>query len=122
MLPAKLVLQGMVFYGYHGNHPEEQRLGQRFVVDVEITADVERVAETDRLEDAVDLGQVYRLVKEMVEGEPRRLLEALVMLLCRSLLERFPCQAVTVRVKKPNVPIPGPLDYEGVELTLERTQ
>lgn len=119
--PGKLLLHGMVFYGYHGNWDEEQRMGQRFVVDVEVHADLERVSHTDSLEDAVDLGAVYRAVREEVEGPPCRLLEALVGRLARRLLEQFPkCEAAFVRVKKPSAPIPGPLDYEGVELLLTR--
>jgi len=121
MLPGKLLLHGMVFYGYHGNWDEEQRMGQRFVVDVEIDTDVEAVTRTDSLDDAVDLGAVYRAVREEVEGPPCRLLEALVGRLARRLLAQFPrCDAALVRVKKPSAPIPGPLDYEGVEVLLRR--
>ena len=115
-----IFLEGMVFYGYHGNHQEEQTLGQRFVVDVEVLTDLGQVAQTDQLEDAIDLGAVYRSVKEMVEGPPVRLVETLAARLAQDLLARFPCDGVTVRVKKPNVPIPGPLDYEGAEVTITR--
>ena len=29
----KIHLNEMVFYGYHGVHPEERKLGQRFIVN-----------------------------------------------------------------------------------------
>ncbi|MGB9805063.1 dihydroneopterin aldolase, partial [Desulfofundulus sp.] len=31
----RVILKGMEFYGYHGVLPEERRMGQRFIVDVE---------------------------------------------------------------------------------------
>ena len=34
MAPDKILLEGMVFYGFHGAKPEEQVLGQRFIVAV----------------------------------------------------------------------------------------
>ena len=37
---GKIVLQGLVFYAYHGVFEEEARLGARFVVDVELFFDV----------------------------------------------------------------------------------
>ena len=118
MLPGKLLLTGMVFFGHHGNWEEEQRLGQRFEVDIEVEYDLERVAETDDLADTVDLGGVYRAVKEVVEGPPLHLVETLAARIARRVIDGFPCDGVRVKVKKPNVPIPGPLDYEGAEVYL----
>jgi dihydroneopterin aldolase len=35
----RILLRGLVFYGYHGVNPEEQKLGQRFRVDITLWAD-----------------------------------------------------------------------------------
>ena len=42
-------LKGMAFFGYHGDEPEETKLGQRFYIDVEMDLDLSRVGETDAL-------------------------------------------------------------------------
>jgi len=36
----EVFLEGLRFYGYHGVNPEERALGQRFVVDVYLAADL----------------------------------------------------------------------------------
>ena len=36
----RIILEGMEFYAYHGAMPEENRLGQRFVVDLILTLDL----------------------------------------------------------------------------------
>ena len=77
MTADRMLLHGMVFYGYHGVSPEEQRLGQRFVVDVELEADLSKSGDSDDLADTIDYGKVYETVAPIVQGAPYRLLEAL---------------------------------------------
>src|ERR1700694_4669171 len=72
----RLLLEGMTFFGRHGALPAERELGARFSVDVELTADLRRAGHTDRLEDTVDYSKAYEVVRQVVEGEPCQLLEA----------------------------------------------
>ena len=120
MAEDKITLHGMVFYGYHGNIEEEARLGQRFVVDVELRGDLSRAGASDRLEDTVDYAKAYQVIKEVLEGPRHRLLEALAETLARRLLIELPAEAVLVRIKKPAAPLPGPLDSAGVEIVRSR--
>ena len=57
----------MAFFGYHGDEPEETKLGQRFYIDVELHLDLSKVGETDCLEDSVNYVAVYQAA-----GTPRR--------------------------------------------------
>ena len=120
MAKDKILLGGMAFFGYHGNTEEEARLGQRFVVDLELYTDVTRAGSSDRIEDTVDYGKVYRLVQEVVEGSRYRLLEALATTVADRILEELLPEAVLVRIKKPSAPIPGHFDYMGVEILRQR--
>ena len=106
----------MLFYGYHGNSQEEATLGQRFVVDVELELDVRPAGESDRLGETVNYSHVYRAVKGVMEGARLHLLEAVAENVAGTLLDRFAISGVMVRVKKPSVPLPGPLDYAAVEI------
>lgn len=56
----KLVLRGLRFHGYHGVLKEEQKLGQKFVVDVDAWLDLSKAGETDSLEDSVSYAELYR--------------------------------------------------------------
>ena len=75
MPPDKILLNGMTFYGFHGNSAAEQELGQRILVDVEIHRDLRAAGLSDDLGDTVNYSRIYRMVKEIVEGRSRKLLE-----------------------------------------------
>lgn len=114
----KITLRNLSFHAYHGVEREERKLGQRFEVDVELSGDFQKAALTDSLQESVDYSQVYALVKKVMEGGPCSLLETLAERLCRLILSGFPrVVQVTVRVRKPEVPLPGILDYVEVEWT-----
>ena len=117
----RILLKGMVFYGYHGATPQEKELGQRFVVDLELEVDLKAPGASDDLRDTVDYSRVYRVVKEMVEGPSRNLLESLAEVVAQELLRTFPLDGVRIRVTKPHVPIKGAaLEGAGVEIYRRR--
>jgi 7,8-dihydroneopterin aldolase/epimerase/oxygenase len=103
----KIILEGMVFYAYHGVLPEEKSLGQRFIVDVIMVTDLAAAAETDDLTKTINYSQAYQAVREIVEGPPKNLLEAVAGDVAARLLHDFPVQEVTVRIAKPSAPIKG---------------
>ena len=71
----EVFLEGLRFYAYHGVNPEERVQGQRFVVDVRIAANLREAGRTDDLTKTVNYSLVYQRVREIVEGEPRNLIE-----------------------------------------------
>ena len=56
----KLVLKGLKFHGFHGARPEEKKLGQKFIVDLEAWLDLKQAGETDFLSDTVSYTDIYR--------------------------------------------------------------
>lgn len=115
-------LKGMAFYAYHGVHPEERALGQRFVIDVELEADLRDAGQTDDLAKTVSYSDMYKRVKTIVEGPPRQLIETVGEDIAAALLAEYPlATAVTVSVHKPGAPISGAvLDTVGVRLRRSR--
>jgi dihydroneopterin aldolase len=103
----KIILEGMTFYGFHGVSDAERELGQRFVVDLEAHTDTTAAGLSDQLRDSVSYTHLYRAVKEVVEGPPHKLLEAVAEAIATRILESFDVEAVRVRVSKPHVPIKG---------------
>ncbi|MGJ9385085.1 dihydroneopterin aldolase [Salipaludibacillus sp. CF4.18] len=117
----KILVQGMRFYGYHGAFPEENKLGQRFYADVTLELDTRGAGETDDLSKTVNYAKVYELTKEVIEGEPVKLVETLTAQLSDRLLEEFSIvEACVVKVIKPDPPIPGHYDSVAVEIRRER--
>jgi dUTP pyrophosphatase len=99
-------LEGLTFYGYHGAFAEERQLGQRFVVDLRLSLALHEAGRRDDLSLTVDYGKVVQTVKEIVEGPPLRLIEALAEVLAAAVLDEYPLVVeVEVRVAKPSAPI-----------------
>lgn len=113
----RILIHGIQFHGHHGVREEERKLGQRFVVDVELSLDLSGAGRQDDLVATVDYEQVHALVVEVGTREQFRLLEALAERLASAILERFPVRQVTVRATKPSPPIPGLLGGVSVEIT-----
>jgi 7,8-dihydroneopterin aldolase/epimerase/oxygenase len=117
----KIYINNMKFYGYHGVYPEEQKLGQRFNVDLVLECDLKDAARSDEIESTVHYGQAYELTKEIVEGEPRKLVEKLAEEIARAILGKFEIVLhCTVKVIKPDPPIPGHYDSVAIELKRSR--
>jgi 7,8-dihydroneopterin aldolase/epimerase/oxygenase len=117
----KIILNKMAFYGYHGVFPEETRLGQRFMVDLTVETSLQKAGETDQLEYSINYGEIYQVCKEVVEGKPYKLVEAVAEKIAGEMLGRFePISQVTVRVIKPDPPIPGHYESVAVEVTRSR--
>ena len=122
MPPDTISLTGITLYGYHGARPEERALGQRFVVDVDLEADLRHAAATDDLDATVNYSEAYQLVAAIVAGEPVNLLETLGERIARTMFERFPqVQRSRVRIAKPGVAIAGSILREAA-VTIDRTR
>jgi dihydroneopterin aldolase len=103
-----ILLRGLTFYGYHGARAEEHALGQRFVVDLRLELDLRLAGLSDDLADTVDYSRVHRAVAEILEGEPRNLIESVGERIAAALLDQFPpLRLVHVTVSKPGAPLPG---------------
>jgi len=116
MSADRVLIEGLIFFGYHGVRPEEQRLGQKFRVDVELTLDLGRAASSDRVADTVNYEEICRLVLEVGKGRRCNLVETLAERIAAVLLKAFPAQEVLVRVKKTSPPFDGTLTAVGVEI------
>src|SRR5699024_6044785 len=101
----KIMLNNMQFYGFHGLFPEENKLGQRFHVDVVLFADLLQAGMSDDMDDSVDYGAIYETVKGVVEQKVYHLLEAVADAIANELLATYSLvNACTIRVKKPDPP------------------
>ena len=117
----KIILNQLHFYGYHGLFPEEKKLGQRFDIDLEFFLDLEIAGKSDDMSDSIHYGEAFEIVKEIVEGEPKNLIEALAESIAAKLLSHFDLlKACRVRVIKPNPPIPGHYESVAVEIYREK--
>jgi len=121
-MPDRILLDRMVFQARHGVHEHEKVTAQRFEVDVEMLLDLQPAGMEDDLERTLDYGRVYDTVKTIVESTTFNLIEALAEAIAHELLAEFPAlEEVTVRVRKPEVKLGGPLNFAGVQVRRRRS-
>jgi dihydroneopterin aldolase len=121
-MPDRIFLDGMVFEARHGVHEREKVTAQRFEVDVELLLDLQPAGLEDDLARTLDYGRVYETVRTIVESTTFNLIEALAEAIAHELLSDFPgLEEVTVRVRKPEVQLGGPLNFAGVQVRRRRS-
>lgn len=117
MKKDKIIMSNMAFFGTHGVFEEENRLGQKFFIDTDLYLNTSEAGHTDDLMKSVSYGDVYVVIKAIVESREYDLLEALAENIAKDVLEQFSLiEGIRVKVKKPEAPVPGIFDYFGVEI------
>ena len=115
----RIALLNMRFEGRHGVDEEERARPQPFEVDVELYLDLRPAGLADDLARTVDYRDVFSICRDVVEGPSIQLLEAIAESIATRVLADFgsaPVSEVVVRVRKPNVALPGELDGASVEI------
>ncbi|XP_061350427.1 dihydroneopterin aldolase 1-like [Gastrolobium bilobum] len=118
----KLILKGLMFYGFHGTMPEERKLGQKFLVDLDAWMNLSVAGKSDNLSDTACYVEIYNIVKKVLEGSPHNLLESVAEQIANiTLTKQHKVCAVRVKIGKPHVAVPGPVDSLGVEILRHRS-
>jgi 7,8-dihydroneopterin aldolase/epimerase/oxygenase len=112
---GRLILSGLTAFGYHGNNPAEQKLGQTFTADIEVILDAQRAAASDRVDDTVSYPILEKTARSILEGKPAKLLETVAERIAAAILKQPRVVQVTVRVTK-RPPLPN-LSAFTVEIT-----
>ncbi|MEZ4900486.1 MAG: dihydroneopterin aldolase [Spirosomataceae bacterium] len=100
-------LEGIEFFAYHGTSDEEQKIGNKFSIDVVITTDFLEAAKHDRLRDTVNYEVVYQEVANAMKN-PSRFLEHIAYKIVEGIRKAYPeVKTVKVSVSKFNPPVGG---------------
>ncbi len=118
----RLLLEGMEFFGYHGDIEAERALGGRYSVDVELRADLRAAGRSDSIDDTIDYVRCFQVVRELVENRQFRLLEAMAEGIAAALLaDQSRAERVRVRVAK-QPPVRGSFQRFAVEVERSREE
>ncbi len=110
-------LKNCAFFARHGVLSEEEVLGQRFFVDADLKVVHDGALERDEISGTVDYGAAFLLIKNIVTGKRRYLIESLALEVAKSMCREFDqVVAAKITIRKPNAPVPGILDT--VEVTV----
>ena len=115
---GKIVIEDMEFYAFHGHYREEQIVGNRFLVDLELETNLEKPAMSDQLDDAVNYQLAYQLIRKEMRRKKSNLLENIARRILDALFaEMTGIEKATLRIRKMHPPMGGPIKSVGVTMS-----
>jgi dihydroneopterin aldolase len=116
-----IFVRGIVLHAHHGVLQYEGEVGQRFVIDLELEADLARSSHSDRLSDTVSYASIVATATAAFKDKNYKLVEAAAGAVADAVLSAFPkVLSIRVTVHKPHAPIAAIFDDAGVTLTRRR--
>lgn len=116
-----IILSRLAIYAYHGLHQEEAQLGQRFYVTLTCSLDLRPAGQADDYGLSVCYATLAKRTHDLAVTRRFHLIEGLAEAIAADVLETFPrITEVTVRVEKPEAPIPLILDSVAIEIRRSR--
>lgn len=113
-----IALHGMEFFAYHGCSENEQKTGNKFIVDVAFFTSTDQAEVSDDLSKTVNYQSVYKVVKAEMEIRSH-LIEHVTRRIMDALIKNFPkIDGTRVTVAKLNPPLSGKV--EKVQFSLSR--
>lgn len=113
----KIRIKNLEVFARHGVYPEENALGQKFLLSADLSLDLRAAGKTDALENSVDYGKACLLMRDYMGNRTVKLIETAAGGLAEELLLAFPLlRAADIELKKPWAPIGLPLETVSVEV------
>ncbi|MGN0310364.1 MAG: dihydroneopterin aldolase [Bacteroides sp.] len=116
-----ILLQNLHCHAYHGVAPQEQLVGNDFMINLRLTTDFSQAMQSDNVNDTVSYADVFMAVREEM-NIPSKLLEHVAGRITTRLYHDFPSiSAIELTLLKRNPPMNADIDAAGVELHTTRT-
>ncbi|MGK6352746.1 dihydroneopterin aldolase [Parapedobacter sp. DT-150] len=101
-----VALTDLRFYAYHGYYPEEQVLGNEFIMTIRVRFDRQE-GDGDQLERTVNYETLYHIAKSEMQ-QPRKLLETVAESMLNRVRKEFPfVDEIKVSISKNHPPFGG---------------
>ncbi len=114
---STICLNNVEIYAYHGVFEVEQKVGQWYIVNLEIDVDFSEAAMNDDLKGTIDYSKLNDIIrKEMAVRS--KLIENVAHRIANRILESFPnIEEGTLSLAKKNPPVTG--EMESIEVVIE---
>lgn len=111
-----ILLKKIRCYAYHGVAPQENLIGNEYIVDLRLKVDISKAMQTDEVTDTVNYAEIHRVVMGEM-AVPSKLLEHVGGRIAKKLLEQFPTiEEVELRLSKRNPPMGADIESAGIEI------
>lgn len=115
-MQSYILLENIEIYAHHGVMPQETLVGNTFILNLKIKANVSKATETDNLAETINYAKVYELLEEEM-AVSSKLLEHVAGRIIKRLKKEFPrIEEIEIKLSKRNPPIKGQVEYASVIL------
>jgi dihydroneopterin aldolase len=116
-----MFLTGLLIHAHHGVMEHESRVGQRFILDIELALDLTDAANSDKLADTVSYAAIAETATRAFTARSHKLVESAAGVVADAILESFVrVTEIKVTVHKPHAPIAATFADVGVTLVRSR--
>ena len=111
-------IKRLEIFARHGVLPEENVLGQKFLVSVDMHGDFAAAGQHDDLEASVNYAQVCQRITQVAQENTFALIERLAEVIAETILIEYPLvEKVDVEVEKPWAPVMLPVETVAVRIS-----
>ena len=111
-------VENLEVFARHGVFPEENRLGQKFLISLTLFTHTRPAGTADCLTQSIHYGEVSAFLTDYMHEHTYQLIETAAEHMAEELLLRWPLlKGVTLELKKPWAPVGLPLETVSVKIT-----
>ena len=114
----KIHIKNLEVFGNHGVFPEENKLGQKFLVNAVLYTSTREAGKTDDLTKSIHYGEVSHFITKYMMEHTFQLIESVAEQLAEAMLLQFEhLKWIDLEIQKPWAPIGLPLESVSVEIS-----
>lgn len=115
-----ILLKEIRCYAYHGVAPQENLIGNEYIIDLKLKVDISKAAQTDEVADTVNYAEVHQVIMAEM-AVPSKLLEHVGGRIIEKLFQQFPAlEEIELHLSKRNPPLGADVESAGIELHCSR--
>ena len=118
-----LFIDNLEVFANHGLFEEENKLGQKFIFDIECELNYKNAMFSDEMMDSISYADIAEVVVKTATTNTFNLLERLAGEILKNIFTEFPqIENINLKINKPGAPIKYHFEKCGVEVNVSREE
>ena len=118
-----LFIDNLEVFANHGLFEEENKLGQKFIFDIECELNYKKAMFSDEMTDSISYADIAEVVVKTATTNTFNLLERLAGEILKNIFTEFPqIENIKLKINKPGAPIKYHFGKCGVEVNVSREE
>lgn len=118
-----LFIDNLEVFANHGLFEEENKLGQKFIFDIECELNYKKAMFSDEMTDSISYADIAEVIVKTATTNTFNLLERLAGEILKNIFTEFPqIENINLKINKPGAPIKYHFEKCGVEVKTSREE